>query len=564
MSFFIAKADSPFEWSAASSEGQIRVSVKVPENYYLYSNLTKVSVIDSAGNALVPVKSPPDKKYVNEFKEEHRIYGSGAHDWVYAPGASPPFNVSIKYQGCSKSPFMCYPPSSKGFELEGGMIREAVNAVVSEGKKIVEIHDAKIAIKGKTNFIEKLVEKGGWRFFLAAFLGGILSVLTPCVLPLIPITMAILAGKDGGGGSSFGKALFYVAGIILTFTVLAALAAFSGRTFGAQILGNSIVITIFSLLFFFLSLSMLGLYELQLPSSVQTKLSVIGGDGKIGAFLMGLAAGFVAVPCTGPVLGTLLAVAAVSGNPVFSVSLLFAYACGFGMPFLLLGSGIGKVPKGGAFMDIVKSALGIAIMTISFYALSISVKPFDEFLSTGLGSAKVISLACVILGFIAGAVHADGHSPKIAVRFAKIAGAALVAFGIVWNLKSEFPTTKENIDGIRWTHSLDDALNEAKKSGGDRKYILLDFGAEWCAACKEMDAVTFTDKTVIDEINRNWIAVKIDGTVSSAGLVALEQKYAVTGYPGFVVLDSKGNQKGNFTGFHAPGDFLDRIKILKE
>ena len=117
MSFFIAKADSPFEWSAASSEGQIRVSVKIPENYYLYSNLTKVSVIDSAGNALVPVKSPPDKKYVNEFKEEHRIYGSGARDWIYAPSYSPPLNVSIKYQGCSKSPFMCYPPSSKDFEL---------------------------------------------------------------------------------------------------------------------------------------------------------------------------------------------------------------------------------------------------------------------------------------------------------------------------------------------------------------------------------------------------------------------------------------------------------------
>jgi thiol:disulfide interchange protein DsbD len=558
----------PFAWDAASNGAKLSITVNVPDNHYLYSELVEISVTDSAGTPLNILNKPSPEKYIDSSGTKNTIYPSGIHLWIYEITGSPPFSVNIKYQGCSKKPFLCYPPSEKNIEIDGGLLQRTANTISSTGKNVVKIFpspNAKIANIDEESFLGKIIKKGRWWIFIAAFLGGALSVLTPCVLPLVPITMAIFSGKgkenETVGIPIFIKTIFYVAGIVLSFTVLAVLAAFSGRTFGAQLLGNSIVVMMFAIVFFILSLSMLGLYELQLPSFLQTKLSSMGGGKGFGPFLMGLAAGIIAVPCTGPVLAALLGVAAGSGNPIFSVFLLASYACGFGAPFLILGLGIGKVPKSGIFMERIKSLLGIAIMVIAFYAFSIPVKSFDKFLIAGMEGAKFISIFCIIIGFLLGAVHADGHSPQIAVRFAKIAGAILLSFGIVWNLKTEISAGTSAKEKISWTFSIEDAVNKAPKMG---KNILIDFGAEWCAACKEMDAITFADDAVIDEISKNWLAVKVDGTVNTPDILELQKKYEVSGYPHFVVLSPWGRIKGVFTGFYPPEKFLKKILFLKE
>ncbi len=557
--------ESPFKWKAEKNDNKISIQVQIPENYYLYLERSKVQVESSDGKKLLAFKLPKSESYFDEFQEENHIYKAGEHKWVFNISGTAPYLVKIKYQGCSKKPFLCYPPEEKEIEIDGGFMRNALDSVLSEGKKLGNLETPKtkdeLKLGDENSFITKIAERGGFFFFLAVFVGGILSTFTPCVLPLIPITVAIFSGgKTASNGASFLKALSYVLGIMLMFTALAALAAFSGKAFGSQILGNRIFIFAFASIFFLLALSMLGLYELQLPSSLQTRLNSIGGNGALGAFLMGLVAGLIAVPCTGPVLGTLLGIAAASANPLFSILLLLTYAFGFGLPFLFFALGVKIFPqKNGKFMEMVKSLLGIIIMTGSIYVFAIAIRQFNGFLSGGFLLAKIISLLCIVAGFLFGAVHADGHSPKLMVKFAKIAGAILISFGIVWNLKTNL-SAGDTLNSV-WK-KYDESLQ--KEAIAKKKYILLDFGAEWCAACKEMDATTLQDKNVTEELSSRWIAMKIDGTINSPEIEKLQKKYKVKGYPGFVVLSPSGEVKGGFTGYHNADDFLAKIKSLRE
>ncbi len=561
--------DNPgFDWKAGKEkDGRIAVSVEIADNHYLYADATKVHVESSDGVKSMPSKGPSADRHIDEFQQESRIFKAGRHEWFFDPAGKTPHTVKIRYQGCSKSPFLCYPPKDVEIVIGGGLVRNAIDSAVSGGRRLADMEiKAPEAAVGRdlapeNSLVGRISGRGGWWVFLAAFLGGILNTLTPCVLPLIPITVAILSGGEKGGSasSSFLKVLAYVAGIIITFTALAALAAFSGKAFGAQLLGNQTFVFVFSLLFLVLSFSMLGLYELRLPSSLQTRLSSVGGGGAFGAFLMGLVAGLVAVPCTGPVLGALLGVAAASGNPLFSVSLLFSYACGFGVPFLFIASGAKVLPqKNGAFMVMVKSVLGIAIMVLAVYGFSIAIPAFGSFLADGPAFAKIASLLCVVAGFILGAVHADGGGPGLAARAAKIAGAMLVAFGIVWNLMSGPCPGEEH---VRWLKYEESTLRRAADA---RRHVLLDFGAEWCAACKEMDATTFKDKAVVAELSSGWMPVKIDCTVNSPQIDALIRKYKVTGFPGFVVLSPGGEVKDSFTGYHAADEFLAKIRKARQ
>ena len=555
--------DESFLWKAEkNNENQILVTVEVADNRYLYYDSTRVSVFSSRGVPLKLLNAPKAEKYIDEFRQENLVLKTAKHIWIFETDGNPPYNVVIRYQGCSKKPFLCYPPANKEIKIEGSIIKNAINSAVKEGKKITDISPPEIKnpekIADENSLLGKFFSKGGWWIFFAALLAGLLSTLTPCVLPLIPITVAILPGsdKEKEKNSSFFKVILYVAGIIIMFTALAIFAAFSGKAFGSQILGNRIAVIIFSSLFFILSLSMFGLYDLQLPSSLQTKLSNIGGGAYFGAFFMGLAAGLIAVPCTGPVLGVLLGIAAASANPLFSVSLLFSYACGFGLPFLFIGSGAKILPKSGFFMEWIKSLLGIAIMVLAIYGFSIAIPELKTLFSNGTGFAKIASLLLIFAGFLLGAIHSDGHSPKLSVRFAKIAGAVSLSFGLVWNLM--LPASAEK--SVKWIKYDKSIYQEAQKTN---KHILLDFTAEWCAACKEMDATTFKTETVIKELSSHWLTVKIDCTVNTAETDELVKKYNVKGFPGFVVISPDGKVKESFTGFHNANSFLQKLQKLK-
>ncbi len=342
-----------------------------------------------------------------------------------------------------------------------------------------------------------------------AFGQGVLVDLTPCVYPLIPITVAVF----GAQGVSKGRAMFlaaaYVLGMAVLYTSLGLLVAFSGAQFGAWLANPFVVIPIVALLLA-LSASMFGAYDLQLPPSLQTKLNSVGGAGPIGAFLMGLVSGLISAPCTGPVLLSLLtyiAKAAAEGGSVFyGGSLLFTYALGMGTLFFAVALGASLMAPG-PWMEHVKSVFGIALIVMAWWFLRPLVPEAGQFVlheQYGL----YIAIAITAAGIALGAVHLSFKgSTQERVRKGVAVGVA-VAGGVM--LVNSLLFVKLTADWQK-VHTLEELQAAFVRADEADRPLLVDFGAEWCTPCKEMDAQVFSKPEVEQTLGR-FELVKIDVT----------------------------------------------------
>src|SRR6266536_2508957 len=217
--------------------------------------------------------------------------------------------------------------------------------------------------------LARLLAQGSVLAFAIAFAGGVLTSLTPCVYPLIPITVSVFGARQSGSRAhAMALSGLYVLGIAATYSALGASAALTGKAFGT-VMQNPWVLGGVAALFLAMAASMFGAFELQLPSSLQARLSAVGGAGYAGALAMGLVAGLIAAPCTGPVLAAALAFVATKGSVVYGVAIMFAYALGIGLLFFVLGAFSISLPKSGPWMDTVKSVFGIALLAMALVYL---------------------------------------------------------------------------------------------------------------------------------------------------------------------------------------------------
>ena len=562
-------ADS-FKWNTKTNENKIIITVDIPENYYLYRDFTTV-VLNSNNQSIKANILPKSIEHIDEFGTKLFIYPEGSHKWIFSNLKPGDYKANISFQGCSKKPFACYPPKdfSKTIKLNSGEQTKKIessliennnktenNIFPKEQKNNVKSIEQDVQINTQNSYLGSLIKKGGIWIFIVALLGGLFSVFTPCVLPLLPITIAILgAGQDAKKIQAFKRSFLYVTGIVITFTSLAVFASISGRAFGTALLSNPSILLIFAIFFIVMSLSLLGMYDLQLPNSWNNALNKFGGGTDLGAFFMGLVAGFIAIPCTGPILATLLGISAASGSIVFGGLLLFVYAVGFGIPFFIVGIGLVKAPKSGAYMDIVKSFLGVIILILSIYIISIAIPTVNTFLSTPSNTFKFIALTLIIIGVLFGAFHADGHSVKKRVKYLKITGAVILAFGIVWILKIPVGSSENN---LKWNTNLTQAFSIAKEN---KKPIVLDFTAEWCTACKELESMTFSDKEIKNKLQNNWILAKVDATRDSDRLRTVLKKYNIKGFPTVIFFTPEGKEFARFSGFLPPDKFIKYLQI---
>jgi thiol:disulfide interchange protein DsbD len=270
----------------------------------------------------------------------------------------------------------------------------------------------------------------GWLWmYLGSFGAGFLTSLTPCVYPLIPITLGIFGarGKDVSRKRAIALAAAYVVGMGLTYAILGVIVASVGGSFGTQ-LSNPFVVIPLVLLFVALATSMFGAFELNLPPSLQGKLNQVGGQGFGGAFAMGLVGGFIAAPCTGPFLAGLLAFVASTGSVVGGGSLLFVYALGMGVLFFAIAAFAMSLPKSGRWMEWVKSGGGLLLMVGALYFL----RPLLPWMRTFASPEKWFlgaAIALGVVGFLLGAIHLSFHgSPAEQAR--KGVGVAFVLAGI--------------------------------------------------------------------------------------------------------------------------------------
>ncbi|WP_141325171.1 protein-disulfide reductase DsbD [Myxococcus sp. AB025B] len=435
----------------------------------------------------------------------------------------------------------------------------------------------------------RFLESGS--LFLGAaivFGGGLLTALTPCVYPLIPITVSVFGARKA---ESRGKAMLlttsYIVGMGVVFSGLGILAAKTGQAFGSM-LGHPAVVTGLAVFLLLLASSMFGAFELALPSGLQTRLNSVGGAGVAGAFLMGSVSGFLAAPCTGPVLTGLLAFVAKTANVTLGASLLFIYALGIGVPFFILGVSTVRLPKSGVWMEWVKSVLGIMLVALAFsYLKDASPWARDVVKSAGaeLGRLPGAALAggLAVVGVLLGAVHRSfkegardfsfkAFGVALVVAALMVRGGALdagpvgelwVRLGMAerpraptWAWDHVMPAKKATFS----REAFDQVLAQAKAEG---RPVLIDFFADWCAACKELDRETYPAPQVISQSSEGqFLTIKIDATNSDDALDALMERFGVEGLPTVAFVSQTGTElkRPRVTGFLEPVPFAEQMR----
>jgi len=456
----------------------------------------------------------------------------------------------VYYQSCDNQ--TCLPPTEELF---------------SQNVKIVE-NDAEITVANKDIFdrvspqfqseepkVEKedsiadvIKESGMIYAFIFIFLGGLALNLTPCVYPLIPITISYFGGQsEGKKGALVLRAVVYVLGMSITYSVLGVVASLTGGLLGAA-LQNPIILIFVALVLVGLALSMFGLYEIRVPQ----KLAMIGGanrSGYFGTLFMGLTVGLIAAPCIGPFVLGLLTYVGDLGDPFLGFWMFFVLAMGLGTPFLLLGIFSGaatKMPRSGAWMVWVRNVFGFILLGMAVYFLE-PLLPGDTFYF------YLLALIAIVAGIYLGWLDKNkGQKGFMITRQVVGVFFILLAVFFVW------PSSAEHENGINWQPYSTEVLESALQNN---KPVIIDFYADWCIPCKELDKFTFIDERVIKQAEK-FITLKADMThFQSEETNILREKFNIKGVPTIVFINVSGDEleELRLVGFEDADKFLERM-----
>ena len=404
----------------------------------------------------------------------------------------------------------------------------------------------------------RALSKGYVPAFFFVFIGGILTSLTPCVYPLIPITVSVFgASREASRMRSFLLSVTYVLGIAVMYSILGIAVASTGAVFG-QIMANPIVVGFVSVILIALGLSLIGVFELRLPYAVQNRLNTVGGTGFGGAFAMGTVAGIIAAPCTGPALGAVLSYVATTGNTFLGFWLMLTYAIGMGLLFILIGtfSGlISSLPRSGGWMYVLENIFGVVIIAMALYFLKEVIEPLRAILDN---SAPVFIIGGVLLlvGILLGKFTQRFRDLSRAAQARKSAGVLAAVFGL-YVIVGAFTTVETSLD---WRQDEVEALREARAS---KKPAVIDFYATWCGACVELDKFTFSDPEVGSRLE-DFVKIKLDFSRSSEQVEQLKKKYGIVGLPVVLFLDSDGKPLKRIEKFVGPKELLQIIDEIEQ
>lgn len=405
-----------------------------------------------------------------------------------------------------------------------------------------------------TDAFSRALARGPLFAGLAAFVGGLLTAATPCVYPMIAITVSIFGAREA---TTRRQAMLlstsFVMGIVALFTPMLVGAALTGSVFGT-LLGNKFVILGIVAIFVALAASMFGAFEMVLPDSIMNRLSSVGGIGYGGAFVLGLVSGIVAAPCTGPVLTGIILWIGNSHNVVLGAIVGATFALGLGLPFWLVGAFAVALPKGGKWMLGVKSFFGTVMLIVALYFLK-NAFPAMKALARPDYTFMGIAAGVLVLGIAMGAIHLSWDDGGVAIKVRKVVGVACaVVGGFLFVTSFEMPR-----GSLTWEHSEQEASARAKT---EKRPLIVDFTADWCGACKELAKHTFSDPRVQEKaLSANFVAVKVDATNDEDPQVdAVKGKYKVVGLPTVVIYDSNGQERKRFNEFVGPEPFLAAIE----
>lgn len=456
----------------------------------------------------------------------------------------------LTYQACTKT-YCLFP---KTIDVTAYFNWKGQKEVTGDSKKLPSSPSFLSSIRS-LNIKELYKTQGTLFILLALFALGVLTSFTPCVYPLIPITLAVL-GREAHARNkrqNFFAANIYVIGMSLTYAGLGVLAASSGLLFGSY-MTSPWVLSVVCLVFLTMSLSSFGLFEIQLPARFQIALqSKSAGGGYFKIFFTGMVAGLIAGPCVGPILVGVLTFISQTQNLWLGFWSLFSFSIGMGQILLLIGlsGGVLKLlPKSGAWMNSVKNVFGILLLGMFFYYL--------EMLLPNRIWEGALGLGLIILGGYFHFSQERRESPLAFVgRALSLASLLFGVFLLFWatmNLSQKISSSgilKQNTSILNdaettlkyWDNYTDQSYQAALKSG---KPIILDFYADWCAACHELETKTFNDPKFI-ELTKNFNLIQFDATKESKELQLLKKKYNIVGLPTLIFYNKNGKVQPNLT-----------------
>jgi thioredoxin:protein disulfide reductase len=390
-------------------------------------------------------------------------------------------------------------------------------------------------------------QKGSLFAFLAIFLIGLALNLTPCVYPMLSVTISLFGSQSETNiARVFIKAVIYVLGIASMYSILGVTASLGGGLFGSW-LQSSWILGVIAGLLFVLALSSFGIYHIQMPYWLISKLGGIGGTGFIAIYLSGLAVGVFAAPCVGPPVIALLTFVAAKGDAVFGFWIFFTLSIGLGLPYLILGTFSGlikKIPRSGSWLVWVEHIFGVILAGMSLFYLALAVAPKE--------TVYVLPLVLVVGGIYLGFIDSSGKDKPALKKIQWIFGVVLILFGL-------FYANSTRDAGITWRQYSDMELKEAKENGMP---VLLDFSADWCIPCLELERNTWTDTRVI-EATKDISRLKVDLTYfDSPESEILRKKFNISGVPTVVFIRIDGNEAvdSRIVGFVPPDEFLAKLK----
>ena len=382
------------------------------------------------------------------------------------------------------------------------------------------------------------------------YLGGLLLAFTPCVYPMIPVTVGYFGNQSGKKREAVALAAVYVLGLALTYAILGAIAASTGGLFGAAMQSKWVILGIAAVLVA-LAFSMFGLFDLKPPAFIHAHAH--GKDGMLGALIMGLIFGIVCAPCVGPVvLGLLLYVAKI-GSPVMGFLLFFVMALGLGTPLFFLAVFSAEMPVPGMWMVAVKKFAGFLLLGAAAYFILPLVPD-----SVGRLLIPLVLLAAgIYMGFMEKSLKAN----RISASAGKVFGVAALVVAVMMVVPGLHTVGARPEKALSWEPYSASAVANAVKA---HRPVMIDFTAKWCAVCKELEEGPFSDPQVMRAAGK-FTRFRVDGTMRDAKIQAAESKYNVHGYPAVIFFDSSGKEarSARVVKFVSTGDMLARIRLVK-
>ena len=593
--------DEAFKISVDVLDANTLIANLIPaKDYYLYRDKI-VFEPKQDGTVIEKVTLPPGEMKEDLTFGQTEVYYNPIQVIISLkrenPSSEQPLTLAATYQGCNEPVGVCYAPINKVVDLTLPAMKAAIGAVaeavsgqaaaaeMDTTAELFQMPSRIPAIETEAYKIDRMFESGDFWLILTGFFGiGLLLAFTPCVFPMFPILSGIIAnrGKNITKSHGFILALAYVLGMAITYALAGVAAGLSGAMLSAA-LQNAWVLGTFAVIFVLLSFSMFGFYELQLPGSLQTKLSEEAGHLKgghlTGVFGMGALSALIVGPCVAaPLAGALLYISQ-TRDVILGGSALFVMALGMGVPLLLLGTSAGALlPKAGAWMESIKQFFGVLLLGVAIWLISPvinevvhmllwaalliisaiylhAIDPLPERASglqkflKGVGVIALLVGIALLIGVLSGSRDVLQPLSKISLASTNTVSNGEVAV----STHESLPFQK-----VKTVAELDEQIRQSKD-----KYIMVKFYADWCVSCKEMERFTLSDAKVQSRL-KDVVLLQIDVTEGTPDDAALLKRFKLFGPPGILFIDRQGDDIPDIKiiGFLNKNDFLTVLNAV--